>query len=591
VHAILDQHLAALPPKEEQDKSDLMWRLAIHRMDFRQYTVSETPGPEIPGAEAKPGEPPQRYVRLDPKPPDADVQAMVDEGAARFAAMNARLGVFMWGLQAFRRENGNYDPSQWAAKLAEARTIDREADHEDGSRHGPGFVAATSVRDHWDEMSPDQREWCVDVVCSEVMQQADQWNEVERMQSNSMAADRACAFVLALLLGKALPEPQMLRVRQAFVAALTHPIDEVRLFATASIDQEFWAADRAVALRCVNAIATEAALVDKEWEAEENRSYDERRDLREINVEAAAAVRARFWQDGAIPEDAHSTVDISEGFGADATTRMLVILGRVPEDPLAIAAFARASKTLVAWWKSGDDREHGRERNFHTESDVSQHLQEFLLRTSPDAAREVLAPVLAAIDRHSRELQSIMQGLTGIQDSNPNTPQYWLLWGLFAEAVKRAKWVPHLGDEHPEGSELLSAIFLTAFWKDNVRNWRFLDGYAHLVHALFESLLPTSIVLDDYVRFLYHIGERSLPEAFVRVAEALRRGDAQEMLEKTDTVFLLEVLLQRHVYGRPLELKNDPRIREAVLFILDNLVETGSSAAFRMRDDFVTPAG
>jgi hypothetical protein len=144
------------------------------------------------------------------------------------------------------------------------------------------------------------------------------------------------------------------------------------------------------------------------------------------------------------------------------------------------------------------------------------------LRTSPDAAREALGPVLGAIDRHSRELQSIMQGLTSIQDSNPNTPQYWFLWGLLADAVKRANWIPHLGNQHPDGGELLSAIFLTAYWKDDVRHWKFLDGYTRLVHELFESLPPTSIVLDNYVRFLYHIGEKSLPEAFVRVAAALR---------------------------------------------------------------------
>ena len=66
---------------------------------------------------------------------------------------------------------------------------------------------------------------------------------------------------------------------------------------------------------------------------------------------------------------------------------------------------------------------------------------------------------------------------------------------------------------------------------------------------------------------------------------------AQEMLEKTNTVFVLEVLLQRYVYGRPLKLKRDARLREAVLFILDSLVETGSSAAFRMRDEFVTTVG
>ena len=123
-----------------------------------------------------------------------------------------------------------------------------------------------------------------------------------------------------------------------------------------------------------------------------------------------------------------------------------------------------------------------------------------------------------------------------------------------------------------------------------MRHWRSLEGYAHNVDALFDALPPVWIVLDSYVRFLYHIGERSMPAAFVRIANALRRGNPADMLRESNTVFMLEVLLQRHVYARPLELKRDPALREAILFVLDILVESGSSAAFRMRDDFVTPA-
>jgi hypothetical protein len=590
VHALLDKHLAALPTKEQQDEGDRLWRLAIHRMDLRQYTVSDTPGPEILDPE-RPDDPPRRYVRLDPKPPEADVQAMVDEGASRLAAMSARLGMLMWGIQAFGLETDKYDPSQWAAKLAEAQAMAREAGQEDGSRHAPGFVAAVCIRDRWDDMSPTEREWCVDTVCAEVLRNADQASHIERVQNNSMAADRPCAFVLATLLHKPLDPTRTERVKAAFAAALTHHVEQVQWYATWSIDDIVWATDRALALRCLNAIAAEAAIIDNAQDAEEARPYRERRDLGDIMAEATADIRSRFWQERAIAEDAHVTLDISDRFGAEALKRMLVILGRVPQDPLAIAAFTRASRTLAGWWTSDDERRGGGNRNFHTESDVSQRIQEVLLRTSPEAAQQVLAPLLAAIDHHSRELQSVMQGLTGLQDTNPNTPQYWFLWGLIADAVKGARWVSRLDkDRHPDGTDLLSAVFLTLYWKDNVRHWRFLDGYAHLVHALFEALPPTSIVLDDYAQFLYHIGERSLPDAFVRVAAALQRGNAQKMLVKSNTVFTLEVLLQRYVYGRPLELKRDSRIRDVGLFILDCLVESGSSAAFRMRDDFVTPA-
>ncbi len=209
------------------------------------------------------------------------------------------------------------------------------------------------------------------------------------------------------------------------------------------------------------------------------------------------------------------------------------------------------------------------------------------MRTTSASAPDVLRPVLNAIDRHPRESTRSSRS-DGIEDSRPNTSQYWFLWDLFADR-KGAKWLARLDDEHPLGSEMLSAIFLTSWWKDNVRHWRSLEGHAHHIHALFEALPPSSTVLDDYLRFLYHIGEQSLPEAFVGTANSLKHGDTQAMLQKTNTVFLLEILLQRHVYGRPLELKRDRTIREAVLFLLDTLVENGSSAAFRMRDDFVTP--
>lgn len=41
VHEILDRHRAETPPVGEQDENDCAWRLAIHRMDLRQYAVVE----------------------------------------------------------------------------------------------------------------------------------------------------------------------------------------------------------------------------------------------------------------------------------------------------------------------------------------------------------------------------------------------------------------------------------------------------------------------------------------------------------------------------------------------------------------------
>lgn len=596
VHEILDQHRAAMPPLQQQDDSHRMWRLALHRMDFRRYSPSLVTAEEV----GQPGDPsaatPKTYIRLDPKQPDADVQEMVDESAVRLSAMNARLGLLMWGLQVFKHETGKADPSAWRERLTEARTFGEVSPDDgafDSSRNAPGLVAAVCARDHWEEMTDDERDWCVDNVCSEITRQSDNWNQLERLQRFEMSADRSCAWVVSVLLGKKLPEAQRLRVQQAFAAAITHPVDEVRWYATWGIAQRLWSTDPGLAIRSVNAIATEAAMIDSARAVEEGRPYTQRRDTGAIIAEAALAVRQRFWQPDAIPVDACQTLDISEWFGGEAVGRILAILGESQSDPLAVAVFARAAQGLVDWWDAADDRrrdrQQGRERHFEQESVVSQRVQHYAMRASAATAEQVLRPIVNAINRHPREIFTIVQGLTGIEDSSPNTQQFWFVWNMFADGVRNAKWVARLNDEHPHGSELVHAIFLGTWWKDDVRHWRSLEGHAHHVHALFESLPPSAEVLDDYVRFLYHIGERSLPEAFVRVAQRLQAGDARQMLQKTNTVFMLEVLLQRHVYGRPLELKRDRAVREAVLNLLDVLVENGSSAAFRMRDDFVTP--
>jgi hypothetical protein len=127
---------------------------------------------------------------------------------------------------------------------------------------------------------------------------------------------------------------------------------------------------------------------------------------------------------------------------------------------------------------------------------------------------------------------------------------------------------------------------LAVGWKENARHWRSLVGYAHHLHELFSLLPVSSAAMHRYLLFLYYVGEQSLPDAFIAVAAKLKTGAAKELLVQGENTYLLESLLQRHVYARPLELKQRLELRSAVLYLLDQLVEAGSSAAFRMRDDF-----
>ena len=150
-----------------------------------------------------------------------------------------------------------------------------------------------------------------------------------------------------MLVGKSLSETQRLRVQQTFTTALTHSINEVRWYAVWGVARQLWSINRELAMRCVNALAAEATLLDQARDTEDKRPYDKRRQLDEIAAEAASAVRQRFWQAGGIAEDAYQTLDTTVWFGAEANGRILAILSRVPLEPAAIAGFMRAAQTLV----------------------------------------------------------------------------------------------------------------------------------------------------------------------------------------------------------------------------------------------------
>ena len=594
VHEILDEHREALPPVPQQDDEDRAWRLAMHRMDLRQYSLGEdTSKPTISQARADDSsESDRKYIRLEPKEPEPDVKKMVDESAVRFEQINAKLSLSMWAYKVFKHEDmGRFDPSGWRQKLEVARRIEvTRSDEEIGAQGGPSIVAAVCVRDHWEEMTVDEQAWCVERVRSELMRDANNWNSMARAQRFDLSADRACAWAVAGLIDKFTSGEPLRRVQEAFVVALTHPTDEVRWYATWGIAEQLWSIDRELTLRCVNALATEARIVSDRHAAEDAKTYNERRSHDNISAEAGDVIRELFWSVGSIADDAYAQLDTTEWCGAEANNRILAILGKAPNEPVAIAAFTRAAQTVVESWNASDSRDESRrERNYEADSNLSHLVQNFVMRVPFKVAEVVLQPILGAVDRPSRDIHWFVLGLLGIEDGEPNTNHFWSVWELFAERVKHADWVADVDDRYSNGRELISAMFLGTHWKENVRHWRSLEGHAHRVHSLFESLPVSSTVLDDYVRFLYHVGEQSLPESFVRIATRLKAGDTKQMLAKGNTVFMLESLLQRFVYPRPLELKGQRELREAVLFLLDQLVENGSSAAFRMRDDFVTP--
>ena len=587
VHAALDAHLAALPPIAEQTEDDQVWRIALHRMDLRKYRVASED--EVPPGSA-PDSAGENYIVLTPEDPEPDLKAMMQRTAEEYSRVSSRLSDQMWGVKIFERTaDDHYDAGEWRARLTTVRSAPAPGDLREQMLFGdaPTIIAAVCVRDRWDELTAEERSWCGDRIVAAVRDTGSDWSDLPRMPG-VMGGTMPAAAVIPLLVDRSDGAAEAL---DALAAALTHPQAEVRVAAARAAGDVLWPRHRDVCLRAMDALRVEADALDDAFGFRGKRRYLDPAEAARVRSGSAEAARRIIRADSAAPHSKTTAVASDGWFAAEAALERASIALGAPDEPSSIAVFSEIASSLVAWWHADrHDRSDRRERrSFETEHALEKMVAEALFRVTDANTATVAAPLLAAVDDHPEKVNSIVESLTFREDRDPATARYWALWRMFAERAAVASWLPDVDEQYSDGKQYLTAVFLASNWKDTTRDWKSLTGHAEEVHRLFERLPLSRTSLHRYLLFLYHVGEQSLPQAFVWLHEKVRDADVPELLTERDSAFVLESLLLRYVYAKPLELKRQHDLRAAVLFLLDALVETGSSSAFRMRDDFVTP--
>ncbi len=592
VFEIIDRHRAALPPVEEQSEEHRLWRLALHRMDVRGFRpVEEAETEPSAGDASEEDETRERRIYLGPGEIEPDLQEIIDRHAPVAAQQEQDLALLNWGMAAWeRRESPHLDVSDWKTFLARARSRDVEPEPEDFVRGGPGVIAAVCARDHWDEMGPEEREWCIEKLIHEVERECDSEDDLIRHNRGAFQPDRHAAYVLPGLLARDVPDAQRARIREAIAKALTHASDEVRAYAAEGIGAFSTGELRDFSESCVAAIAARARLISERLAEEQQKPYGERVHVAEIMRDIVPMVRAAIIDHSCDLEKELDGLALDNWPGSQATTAILQVFGFQPDSDLAIGFHLQVARSIVEDWdRELEDRTQRGQQNYEFIHQFFQRLARFVLRLDKKKALHVCEPFLAAVEKHPRQIKDFVQCLVIEADRSNEPDSFWEVWQAFADAIAEAPWIEQLDSRYGSGKELVGAIFLGNYWKENVRHWHRLEGQGQRIDKLAERFRGSVTVFEAYCRFLYEIGDKSLPSGFILVAGSLAAGEPLAMLSDQNTFFWLESLLRRYVYSEPERLKSDPAIRRAVLALLNHLVEAGSSAAYRMRDDFVTP--
>lgn len=576
VWAILDQHQANLPPLDQQNDGDRLWRLCLIRMDLRQY---EQTGVTQDGYD---------YIQM--RQPEDDIQAVIDRAAPEQDRHSRYISLFLWATNQFEKRDDYADKvSEWRARLEEARIVYQEIQAASVAMGmpsgGPGIVASVCVRDHWDDLASDDRQWCMATVLEYVLHPLTGEGYTEFVAKNPYNGVPACAHVLPLM-----------RIRSGFdqviengvIAALLHFNEDVRHQAIRGVSEFVLDNDNRLAAFCVWVLVEHAAWCNEIEKKERNIEYDKRRTFMARMTEATNHVMQATtdaWYE-TFPDFRHI------GFGTwpeRQLARELITLFRThPRSPQAREYFSRIGAVLKAWWAL--DRRHSGEerRDYELEHLAEEAFAEFLLVSDTEQALQLIHPLLDAISKSPDKVAELFQRLLALEDGRTSATPFWNLWHAITGQVCKASWLGNIDREHANGQSLIRVTFLNIRWKEGIWSWTRLGNFVD-VDNYFQSLPASTFVLDSYTHYLYHIGKDSLPNAFFLIAEKLGGSLNASVSSDGNLRWYLDALTDRVIYEDLKRLKATPRLRTATMCILDALVQAGSSVAFQLRDDFVTP--
>lgn len=570
---ILEEYQQGLPQLDQQTEEDKLWRLALHRMDMRHYEISKA---------VKEG------FELKLKPPEPDIQEFLAKDAPALESYGKQSSLLVWGMSVFRREE-NSKPDEWRERLSQAQDVHLELKNMPDSIEkrmnsgGPAYTAAICVRDHWVELSQEERNWCIDIILNFVSEDADNLHELNRISRNPMEASRPAAYILPALFGKGLPRETELRLHEELALSLTHASEEVVRFASEGIGTFLWRNDREKTLECIAALAYGLKLRYELDLKEGLKPYSKRMSIEARDAEVAMNVRSFIHSRPKFNEDALFLLELSEYWEYKSLWHLVLVICQSPQEEISRKFMGLLGKAIIKWWDiEGIDWEQ--------EWFCATRFSGFVLKLDKTDAVNICKPFLDRIDDHPKEVSKFINYLTYAEDVIGSGEVFWNIWQSIADKILQASWIECLDEKESNKLALINALFLgSVYWKEGIRDWQCLEGNAARLDRFFEALPPIPAILSTYSRFLYQIGEKSLPDAFVVVSRKLKQGNSMNLLSGKSTIFYLESILRRYVYSRPALLKSKPVIRDSVLHLLDVLVESGSSAAYRMRDDFITP--
>jgi len=566
INEILDEF------NKKSKSEDIDWKIQLTRMDFRTFTTDKSR--ELPD---------KKTIPLTPIFSD-DLKNVIEERQKEFKKRREPAGVLVWGSKAYEKDpNTEKTAVKWQKVYKYFKELDKDRIRDARTFGDPTYLAALGIRDYYLELDPGQQRWCIDTILNVLEDRIVKTIRNEFMSYATMhfkPAIDTVPLILYLDIGKEL----RIRTKEIIFLSLLHlNLHEIE-YPYESIRENLWKTDPEFANACFAGMVEYSKLYKKKiyhqlpqeeqeeflqkfFEKEEHlmNSVIEnniKSDISDISVETSSR-RFLVFASLILPFETHNT-------SHQEYIRLVFEL-----------LFSVMNKKEDGWYSV-------RGNDYSLSNIFDDYLSKFLLSQPKEFSTKFFGEILDKI--YSSEVSGIKEDafnfvkriieqlIVEADALGTEAKKFWPLWEVLERKIKESNKQIYI-----------SYLFLSIPWRrSDVEHWLPMENKKNYFKRLITDLGYLNI--DAVVRLLSGIGTKTLlPDGIVWLKSTLGKIQSPlEILNHEETLFYCEKLVQRLYYKHLKVIKTNREICQSLIFLLDKMIDLGSSNAFIIREQVIS---
>ena len=182
----------------------------------------------------------------------------------------------------------------------------------------------------------------------------------------------------------------------------------------------------------------------------------------------------------------------------------------------------------------------------------------------------------------SEEMASLLEEIIGAQDRVVRYEQFWIIWESFYEKIQSV-----LSFKSYHSSKVVHNYLLAwNWWNETANSWHSLKEREKVFYRkAVNDIGHHPSVLDSVAKLLNEIGSGFLNEGIFWISDMVEKNKENEL--EVNTTYYLEKIIRKYIYLNRTKIKQDVKIKNKILIVLNFLIEHSSVNAYLLREDIL----